>query len=76
MGTFGGVGYSMWLANRLVFGQLRVKYISTFTDLSLLEYFIFLPFIFLTLVLGVYPSIILDTADPAIFDLCVKLKVI
>lgn len=76
MGTLGGVGYSMWLANRLVFGQLRAYYISTFTDLSLLEYFMFLPFIFLTLVLGVYPSIILDTADPAIFDLSIKLKVI
>ena len=76
MGTLGGVGYSMWLANRLVFGQLRSTYISTFTDLSLLEYFMFLPFIFLTLVLGVCPSIILDTADPAIFDLSIKLKVL
>ena len=76
MGTLGGVGYSMWLANRLVFGELRAKYITTFTDLSLVEYVMLVPFIFLTLVIGVYPSIITDTADPAIFDLCVKLKVI
>ena len=49
MGTR-GVGYSMWLANRL-FSVSYVLLISTFTDLSLLEYFMFLPFIFLTLVL-------------------------
>ena len=55
---------------------LRAKYITTFTDLSLVEYVMLVPFIFLTLVIGVYPSIITDTADPAIFDLCVKLKVI
>jgi NADH:ubiquinone oxidoreductase subunit 4 (subunit M) len=36
----------------------------------------FVPFIFLTLVLGVYPSIILDTAEPALLDLSIKLKVI
>jgi proton-translocating NADH-quinone oxidoreductase chain M len=68
-GTLFGVGYSMWLANRLLFGNLRIKYIGAYNDLTLVDYIIFLPFIFLTLLMGLYPKVFLDTAYCSIFGI-------
>jgi NADH:ubiquinone oxidoreductase subunit 4 (subunit M) len=68
-GTLFGVGYSMWLANRLLFGSLRVSYIGAYHDLTLVDYVIFIPFIFLTLLMGIFPKIFLDTSSFSILSI-------
>jgi len=44
--------YSVWLFNRVVFGTLKIKYITMFIDLSRVEIFIFIPLIISMLILG------------------------
>jgi len=40
-----GGGYSLWLFNRVVYGNLKIQYLTSFQDLTLREFFIFLPLI-------------------------------
>jgi proton-translocating NADH-quinone oxidoreductase chain M len=53
--------YSLWLFNRIAFGNLKIQYTSKFLDLSPREFIIFLPLIIGTFVIGVYPSIFLNS---------------
>jgi NADH-quinone oxidoreductase subunit M len=55
-----GAGYSLWLCNRIIFGNIKQYSISFFKDLDRREFFIFLPFGFLTFLIGIYPDIILN----------------
>ena len=55
-----GAGYSLWLCNRIIFGNIKEYSIITFRDLNRREFFIFLPFIFLTFLVGLYPDIIVN----------------
>jgi len=52
--------YSLWLFNRIAYGNLKTQYISQFIDLNKREFYIFLPLIIGTLVMGVYPKIFLN----------------
>ncbi len=61
LSTIGATGYSIWLLNRVIFGELKTAYIKYFMDLTVLEQQILLPLVLLTLVLGVYPTPVLDT---------------
>lgn len=53
--------YSLWLFNRISYGNLKTQYISNFIDLNKREIYIFFPLIFGTVVLGIFPNIILDS---------------
>lgn len=53
--------YSIWLFNRLVFGNPKLVYISEYQDMTRREYYIILPLAVLTVLLGVLPNIILET---------------
>lgn len=55
-----GAGYSLWLCNRIIFGNVKQYSIVTFKDLTRREFFVFLPFIFLTFLIGLYPDIIIN----------------
>lgn len=55
----GGV-YSLWLYNRIVFGNLKIQYTNKFLDLTKLEFVIFFPLILGILIVGLYPNIILS----------------
>jgi len=52
--------YSLWLFNRIAYGNLKTQYISVFIDINKREFYIFLPFIIGTLFMGLYPEIFLD----------------
>lgn len=56
-----GGGYALWLFNRVAFGNLKDREIVVFTDLYRREAFVQLPLIVGTLVVGMYPEIVLDT---------------
>jgi proton-translocating NADH-quinone oxidoreductase chain M len=51
--------YSIWLFNRLCFGNLKVQYIKKYKDLKGIEFFCLFPLIILTIILGVAPDVIL-----------------
>jgi proton-translocating NADH-quinone oxidoreductase chain M len=52
--------YSLWLFNRIAYGNLKTQYIKKFVDLNKKEFYIFLPFILGTLIMGLFPSIFLN----------------
>lgn len=52
--------YSLWLFNRIAYGNLKTQYLNTFTDVGQREFLIFLPLLTGTLVMGFYPNIFLD----------------
>jgi len=56
-----GGAYSIWLYNRVVFGNLKPIYLNKFADLNRREFFILLPFVVCIFWMGVYPSIFLES---------------
>lgn len=51
--------YSLWLYNRISFGNLKVQYLNSFSDLNFRESFVFIPLIFGSLFSGIYSNILL-----------------
>lgn len=64
-----GAAYSIWLYNRVAFGTIKTQYIKIFTDINRREFFIFTPLVILTLVMGIYPEIFLDTMHVSVANL-------
>jgi len=52
--------YSIWLFNRLVFGNVKLTFIDNYQDLTQREFILLLPLVFFTLLLGLIPDIILE----------------
>lgn len=51
--------YSLWLYNRLIFGNLKISYTLYFKDLNLREFLIIFILVFLIIFMGLYPSLYL-----------------
>jgi NADH:ubiquinone oxidoreductase subunit 4 (subunit M) len=51
--------YSLWLYNRVVFGNIKVSYTQLFTDITLREFVIMFILFFFLLLLGISPNIFL-----------------
>ena len=75
--VFGALGvilcgaYSLWLYNRLIFGNLKISYTTKFKDLNLREFFILVPLLLLVFLMGIYPSFFLDTIHFSVYNLTV-----
>jgi NADH-quinone oxidoreductase subunit M len=54
-----GAAYSLWLFNRIAYGNLKTCYAGFSNDLSRREFYVFVPLIILTLFIGVYPEVFL-----------------
>ena len=52
--------YSLWLFNRIAYGNLKIQYCKKFLDLNLREFLTFLPLILGTIIMGIYPNIFLE----------------
>ena len=48
--------YSLWLYNRIIFGNLKIANTKLFLDLTFREVCILVPLLFLVLLLGIYPQ--------------------
>ncbi|WP_127104056.1 NADH-quinone oxidoreductase subunit M [Pararhodobacter zhoushanensis] len=57
--------YGLWLYRRVVFGQLVKDSLKQITDLDMREKLMFAPLVAMTLLLGVYPSLITDLIGPS-----------
>lgn len=55
-----GAAYSLWLYNRIAFGNLKIQYTKIFSDLTLKEIVVFFPLIICTIAVGIYPNFILS----------------
>jgi proton-translocating NADH-quinone oxidoreductase chain M len=68
-GVIWGAGYSVWLYNRVAFGNIRTTHIEAFQDVNRREFMIFLPCIILVLLMGIYPEIFLNVMHVSITNL-------
>lgn len=55
-----GAGYSLWLLNRILFGNIKNYSIQEYKDLTRIEFYYLFPYAFLTIVLGLYPDFIVS----------------
>jgi proton-translocating NADH-quinone oxidoreductase chain M len=53
--------YSLWLFNRISFGNLKIQYIKKLIDLNKSEFILLIFLAILTLIIGIFPNIILET---------------
>ncbi|GJP40424.1 hypothetical protein CLOM_g100, partial [Closterium sp. NIES-68] len=69
LGMILGAAYSLWLYNRVVFGNFQPNFINKFSDLNRREVFIFLPFILGVIWMGVYPEVFLESMHTSVSNL-------
>ncbi len=58
--------YSLWLYRRVVFGEITNDNVKALKDINGLELATLLPLVFLTIILGIFPNIILDTISVSV----------
>ncbi|WP_101068291.1 NADH-quinone oxidoreductase subunit M [Roseovarius salinarum] len=58
--------YALWLYRRVVFGDLIKESLKSITDMGARERAIFAPLVAMTLLLGVYPSLVTDIIGPSV----------
>lgn len=58
--------YSLWLYRRVVFGEITNDNVKALKDINSLELVTLLPLVFLTIILGIFPNIILDTISVSV----------
>ncbi|MFC3615751.1 NADH-quinone oxidoreductase subunit M [Lutimaribacter marinistellae] len=64
-GVIFSAGYALWLYRRVVFGDLIKESLKAITDMNTRERAIFTPLIVMTILLGVYPSLVTDVIGPS-----------
>lgn len=67
-----GAAYMLWLYKRVVFGVVTNIQVNDLKDLNCREWIIFIPLIILTILLGIYPSIITDFLHAPVFNLLAR----
>jgi NADH-quinone oxidoreductase subunit M len=55
-----GAAYSLWLLNRILFGNIKNFSITEYQDLTRFEFYYLCPFAFMTIVLGIYPQFLIS----------------
>ena len=65
-GVILSAAYALWLYRRVVLGDLIKESLKSITDMAPREKMIFAPLVAMTLILGVYPALILDIIGPSV----------
>ena len=68
-GVILSAAYALWLYRRVVMGDLIKESLKTISDMTTRERFIFAPLIAMTILLGVYPSLVTDITGPAVSEI-------
>jgi NADH:ubiquinone oxidoreductase subunit 4 (subunit M) len=74
LGIIIGGAYSLWLFNRISFGNLKTQYTPIFFDLDYRECIVFLPLVLGTLIIGIYPNVVLTYTNMIVIHLIELLK--
>lgn len=61
--------YSLWLFNRIVYGNIKIREMQYFLDLSIREFVIFLPLMLGTFIVGLCPNFFLDSMHISVSNL-------
>lgn len=65
LGIVLGAGYMLWTMQRVFFGSLKDKW-KDLTDIDKREFAMFLPLTLIIVILGVYPSLMLDVMNSSV----------
>ena len=65
-GVILSAAYALWLYRRVVMGDLIKEGLKSITDMGGREKAIFVPLVVMTLLLGVYPSLVTDIIGPSV----------
>ncbi|AKS46592.1 NADH dehydrogenase subunit M [Octadecabacter temperatus] len=65
-GVIFSAAYALWLYRRVVMGDLIKESLKSITDMNTRERWIFAPLVIMTLLLGVYPSLVTDIIGPSV----------
>lgn len=65
-GVILSAAYALWLYRRVIFGDLIKENLKSITDMDRRERLMMAPLIIMTLVLGVYPALVLDLIGPSV----------
>lgn len=65
-GVILSAAYALWLYRRVVMGDLIKESLKSITDMNWREKTIFAPLVAMTLILGVYPSLVTDIIGPSV----------
>ncbi|WP_133489490.1 NADH-quinone oxidoreductase subunit M [Aliiroseovarius marinus] len=65
-GVIFSAAYALYLYRRVVFGDLIKESLKSITEMNSREKAIFAPLVFMTLLLGVYPSLVTDIIGPSV----------
>ena len=65
-GVILSAAYALWLYRRVVMGDLIKESLKTIKDMTVRERAIFAPLVVMTLLLGVYPSLVTDIIGPSV----------
>jgi len=65
-GVILSAAYALWLFRRVVWGELLKASLKTITDMDLRERVMFAPLVVMTLLLGIYPSLVTDIIGPSV----------
>ena len=65
-GVILSAAYGLWLYRRVVMGDLIKESLRSITDMTGREKAIFAPLVAMTLILGIYPSLVTDVTGPAV----------
>ena len=65
-GVILSAGYALWLYRRVVMGDLIKEALRSITDMTAREKALFAPLVAMTLLLGLYPSLVTDLIGPSV----------
>ncbi|SEW10612.1 NADH dehydrogenase subunit M [Aliiroseovarius sediminilitoris] len=65
-GVIFSAAYALYLYRRVVLGDLIKESLKSITDMDRREKMIFAPLVFMTLLLGIYPSLVTDLIGPSV----------
>ncbi|MEP2030068.1 MAG: NADH-quinone oxidoreductase subunit M [Paracoccaceae bacterium] len=65
-GVIFSAAYALWLYRRVIMGDLIKESLKSITDMTRREKAIFAPLVVMTILLGVYPALVLDITGPSV----------
>lgn len=71
-GVILSAAYALWLYRRVTFGALIKESLKTISDMTPREKWIFAPLVAMTILLGIYPRLVIDITGPAVESLLVS----
>jgi proton-translocating NADH-quinone oxidoreductase chain M len=70
----GGI-YSLWLFNRISFGNIRIQYFAEFADVTRREFYILMPLAVITLIMGIFPDFFLEPMNVSVYNLIEHIRI-